>query len=139
MAKKKKEGKLHRVKHHAFRIGKVALSIWRAVVITLLSLILIPLFLKGVQQGAFYNYVIIPSIIVYLLLTYIHLKLKPGVVKRYLETTSTRLFWGIVTLAATFVLDGLTLHLAAHVCAVASAVCYAFVLQRITFLRFIGL
>jgi len=139
MAKTKKQSRLQRVKHHAFRVGKVALKIWCAVVITLLSLILIPLFLKGVQTGTFYNYVIIPSIIVYFILTYIQLKLKPGLIKGYLEGTANRLFWGIVTLAATYILSGLYLHTLAAAMAVAAAVCYAFFLQRISFLRLIGL
>ncbi len=128
-----------RIIGHVKKGFKTAYAVWQAIAITLIALALIPLFLLNLANGAFYTWMIIVSIAVYVVVILIMGYLKEGIVRRYLETTSFRLFLGMVVLAAAFLLDRLGLVAAAQAALVAAAVLYAFFLQRISFLRLIGL
>ncbi len=113
--------------------------VWRAIVIALLSAALIPLFLQHGRGNGFYLWTVPPGILIYLIITAIHLRLGRGVVKEYLEESATRLFLGVTALAAAFLflLAGNGPWTAALL--VAGAVLYAMFLSRISFLRVIGL
>jgi len=126
---------LHKMKKGAKRV----LFVWRALVIVLLSAALIPLFLALGDDAAFYSWIIIPSVAVYLVLTIIHLRFKGGFVKEYLESTATRLFLGLTAVALAFIFLSLGNGPWAAALLVAGAVLYAMFLSRISFLRVIGL
>lgn len=109
--------------------------IWRVITITTLSIILIPLFIKNAWSGHFYFWTLVPSIIVYVCLTYIQLKLLKGKVTRYIEVTATRLFLGICSLTAAFISLMIGYPLWGNTFLVVGAVLYALFLHRIGFLR----
>jgi|GEM_PF-3018697 len=119
--------------------AKGVLLAWQLFVIVLLSALLIPLFLHNAMSSAFYTWWIMLSILVYLFVTYIQLRLKKGLVKRYLEQLGTRIFLAIVGLAAAFVMVALRANPWSGVFLVIAAVLYAAAFQKITFLRVIGL
>ena len=114
-------------------------KIWQLIVLFFLSVVLIPLFLNQGIQHSLYAWLAPTSIAIYLIITLIHFKMKPSFVKRYLETTATRLLLGVVALAAAFICLGLGILLWAEVLLCVSAVLYASFLQQISFLKVIGL
>jgi hypothetical protein len=123
------------VKRHAKRAWKA----WQVITLVLLSAVFVPVFLRQGTDHNFYALLVPGSILIYLVVTFIHLKLKPGFVKWYLESTATRLFLGLVSLAAAFLFLGVGLQLWGRVLLAASAVLYASFLQQVGFLRVIGL
>lgn len=118
---------------------KAALAIWHLVVVTILSLAFIPLFLTQGRKGVFYTWWILPSIFAYLILTIIQLRLKKGMIKEYLENLATRLFIASIGLAIAFIFVGLQWPVWSNVSLVIAAVLYAAAIQKIFFLRVIGL
>ena len=127
--------RFHTVKKHVKRIY----GIWQVIVLFFLSIVLIPLFLDQGIEHNLYSWLVPASIGIYLVITLIHFKLKPGFVKRYLETTATRLLIGVVTLATAFIFLATGILLWAEVLLCVSAVLYASFLQQVSFLRVIGL
>ncbi len=117
----------------------VAYGIWQAIVVTVIAIVLIPVFLANAENGNFYSWVITASLLTYVVVLLIMGKLKRGIVREYLEKTSFRLFLGMVVLTAAFLLHGLGQATLTQAALAAAAVLYAFFLQRITFLRLIGL
>lgn len=115
------------------------LWIWRAITVILLSALLIPLFLANKENGTFYTWWVPISILIYLILTYVHLRLGKGFVKEHLEAMATRLLLGLVALAAAFILTMVTQQVAASVFLVMAGLLYAMAIQRVAFLRLIGL
>ncbi len=127
--------KFHTVKRHVKRIY----GIWQAIVLLGISIVLIPVFLNQGLEHSIYSWLVPVSILLYLIITLIHFKLKPGFVKRYLETTATQLLLGTVALAAAFIFRALGIFLWAEVLLCVAAVLYAAFLQQISFLKVIGL
>ncbi len=118
---------------------KGVLLAWQLLIIVLLSALLIPLFLHSATSSAFYTWWVMLSILAYLILTYIQLRLREGAVKRYLESLATRVFLAVVALAVAFVTVALRADLWSGVFLVVAAVLYAAAFQKIAFLRVIGL
>lgn len=119
--------------------AKRLLFVWRAIVAIILSSILIPLFVSQGASRSFYTWAILPSLLGYLIITYIHLRLKKGAVKEYLERSATRLLLAMSSLALAFIMGALGIHLWTATLLVMSAVLYALFLQRLSFLRVIGI
>ena len=132
----------HKLRKHARTVGRhvrLVLFIWRAVIAILLSGVLVPLFLAHGHDNRFYLWTTIPSLVLYAIVTMVHLRLRRGVVKDWLESVATRLFLGCCALAAGFVFFGFEMPVLAHTMLVTGAVLYALFLARLSFLRVIGL
>jgi fibrillarin-like pre-rRNA processing protein len=82
---------------------KQALAIWKIIITIILIALLIPLFLKNGWNSRFYFWIIAPSIILYIIIAYLQMKVLKGKMRKYVELTGTWLFGGILTLSATFI------------------------------------
>ncbi len=110
--------------------------VWQLIVITILSAGLIPLFLAQQARPLFFTLTVMTSILAYLILTTIQLRLRRGLIKRFLESISTRLLLALIALALAGVTGGV--RVVQNVLLVTAAVLYAALLQKVSFLRVIG-
>ncbi len=121
-----------------FRRGiRRLLLLWQLLTIILFSALLIPLFLA--QAGsAFYTWLTLGTMLLYLLLLSFQSRLKGGL-RRYVAGLGDRLFLALLFLALSFLLLKLEGGLLFRTSLVVSAVLYAAAIQKVAFLRVIGL
>jgi predicted permease len=118
---------------------KQALAIWKIIITIILIALLIPLFLKNGWNSRFYFWIIAPSIILYIIIAYLQMKVLKGKMRKYVELTGTWLFGGILTLSATFIVMMLGYTIWAHALLIGAAIIYALFLQRLGLLRWLFL
>jgi len=114
---------------------KAVMVVWQLIVITILSAGLIPLFLAQRARPLFFTLTVMTSILAYLILTTIQLRLRRGILKRFLESVSTRLLLALIALALAGVTGGLLRGVVQSVLLVTAAVLYAALLQKVSFVR----
>ena len=119
--------------------AKTAYGIWKIIVIVLLSLALIPLFLAGTESKTFFSLWILISLLVYMILTYWHLRLKKGTMKEYIEGMATKLLFAMSALVIAFLFTLIPIYNIASIFLVLGGILYAITIQNIFFLRVIGL
>jgi|GEM_PF-6660699 len=124
----------------AKKVLGIALKVWEIIVVIILSAILIPLFVKNSEDGHFYTIIIVGSMLVYALLFMIKGRIKKqGFIRDYLESTSLRLLLAMSALTAAFLLLILDQAFWSLALVVLAAIAYAFFVQRVGFLRMVGL
>ncbi len=127
------------MKRKTKRTFKALLVAWHIVIIIIISALLIPLFLKNANSPTFYTWTTLMSILAYLLVTAIHLRMKKGVIKEYLESFCSRLLLAVIAIVVAFLASMYSTVLFSQVMLVTAAVLYATALQKFFFLRVIGL
>lgn len=111
---------------------------WKLLVIIILCIILIPLAITQEHNTMLQLWIIAASLLVYIVLTTVSKKIR-GKIGKYLLNTAHRLLLGAIALSATVVLFRYELESWGRISIIASAILYAFFVQRISFLRVIGL